>query len=308
MELAISFITIISIATVCWLLSSIYMLVLYNHYVSKIAKSQSAAESCNYRKRYRLFTRLERIIFLVASVIGTFCIFEFITHDMLHFDTPGMPDKYITSPEFWFIFGLIQLYYEALRLTNTISNPTISITSLSKEDVKGNYMLFLRGFGCDNYLPENYQEKNKKSFFSEHKFCQCLSFLTETIAIGRPEELINPGGASRVYLDNTTWKDDVLHLMRMAKCIIILVNDKEHCIWEIQQAESFKEKTVYIVNNLDKFRNVRNILPTNHLTKYVNPKRSFASFYKDGILTEIPLENNKNGYWRVIKSIRHLLT
>lgn len=307
MEMAVSFIVLILVATSCWLLSSLFMLITYNHYVKKIENSQSAAESCRYRKRYRNSMYIEKIIFFITSIIGVFCIFEFITHDLLHLDTPGTPERYVSHPTFWIILGLIQLYYFILRLTNTITNPTIAVTALTKEDINGDYVLFLRGFGCDNYLPENYQDKNKKSFFSEHKFCKCLSFITDAIAIGRPEELINPGGASRVYLDNATWKDDVLHLIKMAKCVIILVNDKEHCIWEIQQAERFKEKTVYIINNTDKFRNVKSVLPTTHLSQYVDPRMSFVSFYKDGNLTEIPLENNKNGYWRVIKSISHLL-
>lgn len=61
-------------------------------------------------------------------------------------------------------------------------------------------------------------------------------------AVGMTKETYSPVGADRVYLDDSTWKDDVRELMIAAEKIVILVNDKENCIWEIEQTYNLKEK------------------------------------------------------------------
>lgn len=306
MKLAFSFFIVIITATVCWLISSVYIQLIAKHYSKKIMQSTSAMESCGYRKTYKKFLLGERVLYLLLAFIGTICIFELITHDFLRLPTPGTPERYFSSVYFWIIYGIIGLYYTVLMLTNTSYTPFDAVSFATKNDVKEDYVLFLRGFGTDNYLSINYQENNKqKDFFSEHKFMKRLSFLFESYAIGRPEELKNPSGATRIYLDNASWQSDVKELMLNAKCIVILVNDKPNCIWEIAQATDVQKKVVYIVNNKQKYLNVCQQLPQFNLLGQVPTAEHFFMYYDNsGALSYKPFTNTGDSYWSIIDTIR----
>lgn len=67
------------------------------------------------------------------------------------------------------------------------------------------------------------------------------------------KESYSPIGADRIYLDDSTWKDDVIDLMVTAEKIVVLVDNKENCLWEIEQTNKLKWKTVYIVNDYYKY-------------------------------------------------------
>jgi hypothetical protein len=71
------------------------------------------------------------------------------------------------------------------------------------------------------------------------------------------KEIESPRGALRVYLSDSNWKEDVYDLMHNAQKIYILVNDRNSCIWEIEQSIEMIDKTVYIVDDLQKYDNVR---------------------------------------------------
>ena len=91
------------------------------------------------------------------------------------------------------------------------------------------------------------------------------------VAVGMTKEISSPeGGAQRVYLNDDTWQKDVKLMMEKAYKIVILVNDRDSCIWEIEQSAEMQDKTVYIVDDLMKFNNVRNILNSpNYLPEIV---------------------------------------
>lgn len=308
MELAFSIFIVIITSTICWLISSVYIQLIAKLYSKKIMQSSSAIESCKYRKTYKIFLLGERILYFLLAFIGTMCIFELITQDFLHLPTPGTPDKYIYSIHFWIIYGIIGLYYTVLMLTNTSYTPFDAVTFATKNDIKKDYVLFLRGFGTDNYLSLNYQENNKqKDYFSEHKFIRRLSFLFDSYAIGRPEELKNPSGAIRIYLDNASWQSDVKGLMQNAKCVIILVNDKPNCIWEIAQAIALPKKMVYIVNNKQKYLNVCQQLPQFNLLGQIPTAEHFFMYYDNsGTLTNRPFVNTGNSYWDIINVVKSI--
>ena len=174
--------------------------------------------------------------------------------------------------------------------------------------MKKNYVLFLRGFGSDNYLSVSYQEKNKrKDYFSEHHFMRRLSFIQNAYAVGRPEELKNPSGATRVYLDNESWQSDVRELMYNAKCVIILVNDKPNCIWEIAQSERIKSKVIYIVNNKSKYVKVCQQLPQfNVLGNILSEKHFFFYYDRNGKVICQLYKNTGSFYWKIIDIVRKI--
>ena len=75
-------------------------------------------------------------------------------------------------------------------------------------------------------------------------------------AVGMTKEIDSPNGAIRLYLNDEKWKKDVLDLMQESLMIYILVDDRESCIWEIIQSRKFIDKTVFIVDNIDKYNSV----------------------------------------------------
>jgi len=306
MKAALPFLLIILVSTVCWLLCTLYIKLISDHYSKKIINCTDVSVSCKYRKTYRLLLKCEKLIFAVLAIIGTFCIFEIVC-DLLNLRGTSLPDNYFSSPVFWMIFGLCESYYILLMMSNTAYSPISKVTSLTVHDVKDNYILFLRGFGCDNYLNMSYQEKKQlKSVFSEHQFVKRISSVMRSYAIGRPEELLNPSGADRIYLNNDTWKSDVSELMEKAKGIVILINDKPNCIWEIIQSEKMRRKVLYIVNNRFKYESVCENLSYLRIDE-VDADRFYMYFDSNDNIVWKPFTNDKNSYWDVIRDFRKVI-
>jgi CYTH domain-containing protein len=79
-------------------------------------------------------------------------------------------------------------------------------------------------------------------------------------AVGMTKELDSPDGAIRVYVNDKTWQENVRELMEKAQEIYILINDRDSCLWEIEQSASMQSKTTYIVSDLDKYNRARSAL------------------------------------------------
>ena len=309
MGLALSFFVIIITSTICWLLCTIYIQLLSANFSKKIRKSNSALESCQYRRRYRKLLFIEKIVFIILALIGTFSIFVLVYEMLLNLGyPPNNPIEWFRMPHFWIIYFLIGFYYIVLMLTNSSYSPYEVVTSMTHKDVKNDYVLFLRGFGNDNYLSVPYQEKNKrKDYFSEHHFMRRLLFIQNAYAVGRPEELKNPSGATRVYLDNESWQSDVRELMYKANCVIILLNDKPNCVWEIAQTEKIKSKVIYIVNNKNKYVEVCKKLPQFKVLENIPSEDHFFIYYdKNGTVKCRQYKNTGSSYWGIINIVRKI--
>lgn len=134
------------------------------------------------------------------------------------------------------------------------------ISTISKQSFLDNhkeYVLFLRGFEDDDYKHEPYVSESLHSTFSEYEFASLISQEHTICAVGMTKEIESPRGAVRVYLSDSNWKEDVCDLMHNAQKIYILVNDRNSCIWEIEQSFEMIDKTVYIIDDLQKYDNVR---------------------------------------------------
>lgn len=151
-------------------------------------------------------------------------------------------------------------------------NPLRPISCKSKDDVlkkAKTFILYLRGFQSDDYSNKfTLEAKGDFESFSEYKLVKKINGRIPIYAVGMTKETYSPIGANRIYLDDTSWKKDVRDLMFAAKKIVILVDDKENCIWEIEQTNNLKDKTVFIVNDYYKYLmarfklNQEDILPT----------------------------------------------
>lgn len=141
-------------------------------------------------------------------------------------------------------------------------NPLGVMSDLSKDDVinAGNdYILFLRGFEQDDYTPKAKMNKWKRRFkrFSEFYFTSILKKSINVYAVGMTKEIEAPTGAERVYLSDKNWKQDVLDLMINARLIIVLVDDRESCIWEIERSIDMLSKTLFIVDDMEKYSHIQ---------------------------------------------------
>lgn len=284
----------------CWVICSGYLWLVSNSFSKRLFSSCSVSEAIKIRKKYLLLMKIERILYPIFCALGAFCVLELASSFW-----PITP-----SAEFWAMLWVVGLlFYVFLIGTNTGCSPFLIPSTLTMQDVVGDYVLFLRGFGTDNYLPDSMQ-KNHSDHFSESLFCKIVSFFSEIYAVGRPEELITPGGAKRVYLDNATWKTDVDTLMAKAKVIVILVNDKPNCVWEIINSERYRKKTLYIINNVQKFENACNSgkLSNSTLRKALDfTHEKFYAYYDGGFLKLQYFDNSKKGYWKIVDQLRIIM-
>lgn len=126
------------------------------------------------------------------------------------------------------------------------------------------FALFLRGFESDVYD----SEKAGKWDFSEDVLARVIrkGLGIPMCAVGMTKEADSPLGGQRVYVEDETWEKDVLELMQKAEIIIIRINDRKSCLWELIQAKAFIQKCVFVMDDLYKYHNARVALaPDMHL-------------------------------------------
>lgn len=135
----------------------------------------------------------------------------------------------------------------------------ISTSDLKSFDyVNSKYSLYLRGFENDDYSKMDELVNSKTETYehlSEYWFFKLLSkkYKSTIVSVGMTKELDSPLGTKRIYLDDKEWRAGVRTLMENADRIIVLVNDRESCIWEIAQTKDFLNKTIYIADNEEKY-------------------------------------------------------
>jgi hypothetical protein len=101
-------------------------------------------------------------------------------------------------------------------------------------------VLYLRSFTAD--------ETTSKGMKSPHPFVEELSCTEEeqmtkaigdigpVIAVGRPGEHLPTLGASRVYVDDRSWKSTVAQYMKKAQLVIIRIGATHGLMWEVHEA------------------------------------------------------------------------
>lgn len=144
---------------------------------------------------------------------------------------------------------------------NDIDGVTSKASTMSLNQIPDKFILYLRGFEQDVYSSHIIIEGNvNNGNFSEHLLSEYFVDRIPFIAVGMTKELWQPSGARRIYVDDKSWKDDVRFLMDKSLCNIILVNDRTSCIWEIEQSKTFLSKTIFIIDSIEKYNNVKTIV------------------------------------------------
>jgi hypothetical protein len=196
-----------------------------------------------------------RILILVLILL-LYSIFEIgISIALFNLEDPDTVGNLIRDIGFTAVIMFMYLY-----TTKGATKAVGCISTTSKQSFLDNhkeYVLFLRGFEDDDYKHEPYVSESLHSTFSEYEFASLISQEHTICAVGMTKEIESPKGALRVYLSDSNWKEDVYDLMHNAQKIYILVNDRNSCIWEIEQSIEMIDKTVYIVDDLQKYDNVR---------------------------------------------------
>jgi len=105
------------------------------------------------------------------------------------------------------------------------------------------FILFLRSFKDDEIWRK-----------SEKKLMRALKKLYQTYAIGRPDELMPPRGAKRIYVGER-WKGLVITLQRRAPIILQRINMTDNFLWEFDQCvqHSYLNKVIFWVTNFDDY-------------------------------------------------------
>ena len=196
-----------------------------------------------------------RIIILILMLI-LYAIFEVITTIVItNFEDPQNIVDLIRN------IGLTGVaMYIYLRKQNGAIKAVGNISTASKHDFleqHNKYCLFLRGFEQDDYGHAPVVSEKTYDSFSEYEFTSLVMQNIPICAVGMTKEVNSPRGAIRVYLNDDSWQKDVLELMEKSQAIYILVNDRKSCIWEIEQSFKMLEKIIYIIDDTQKYENVR---------------------------------------------------
>jgi len=245
--------------------------------VKKIKNSETAQEAVINRKRLIRVRWIVTTVFFVVYIGGSVCI-RF-----------AIDDNWIVNPENWkgIIMAIIFCTIELSKKKD--HSPFCKISTLTIDSIcnsNQDFVLFLRGFSSDDYsaIADLKAKKNSKDF-SEYRIVKQLSKYMPVYAVGMTKEVECPHGAERIYLSDSTWKEDVRRLMIKAKRIVIEVNDKPNCVWEIEQSREMLEKTLFVVSDVQKYQAVVN-----------------ANVIKDiPLVTEKSYLTFRNGSWNVNK-------
>lgn len=220
---------------------------LYPH-KEKLKASTSVKQSVSIRKKMKWIRNISIIVFLILYVvIGPIVAVRIADIDYAEYWLKG------GTPAIGY---LVYNVWQAFRQKEE-NNPLRPISCKTKDDVlkaKNPFILYLRGFQNDDYSCQfNLEIRGKIVSFSEYNLIKEISERISVFAIGMTKETYSPIGADRVYLDDSTWKSDIQELMIAAEKILVLVDDKENCLWEIKQTQKLKEKTIFIVNDYYKY-------------------------------------------------------
>lgn len=200
-------------------------------------------QTMNERKQLKS-TRIVLPI-IIYSVVITICIIGLI------FVMDYTEGEWADSALLAFITVIVVLFF---NMINNIKEGNIS-TLEAKDLLSTNqsYTLYLRAFKSDRDL----------SSFSEKHFVRLLARNGEPklYAVGLPNETDAPAGATRIYISDATWQQEVEELMQKATKIYLRVGDTEPCRWELGKSLLHKGKLIFIVDNISEYDAVRAEFP-----------------------------------------------
>lgn len=210
----------------------------------KIKNSNSVEESLKARRRLRRFRRFWSLVLIAVFSIVVLVIG--VNEDMSA-ETVGRDVGMIIA--FAIMGGWTRLR------GNVQAN---SRDEYLAQHIEKGFVLYLRAFESDFY------SKNPKDHSFEGDLVKAVEKHRDICAIGMTNELDAPYGATRVYVSDESWQQDVKMLMRYADAIFILMNDRQSCIWEIAQSADMLSKTCFIIDSESRYEKIKNELSNIH--------------------------------------------
>lgn len=211
----------------------------------KIKRAKASADATRLRKRIVWVRWIVTIIFIVFILASTHFLYS-------------LPSERKLSTSFPY-FSWIRTSILAIILTLTAGKMgafKLPLSTKTINDVYGSYILYLRAFEKDSYHNSKYAFLLRKTFVEKH-LAKRLKKKARLYSVGMTKEIESPHGADRIYVDDTNWKDDVLELMKSSMTIVVLISERDSCIWEIEQSASMLEKTFFIVDNYKTYNLVK---------------------------------------------------
>ena len=137
------------------------------------------------------------------------------------------------------------------------------------------FILFLRSFKDDDKWAK-----------SEEKLMRSLKKLFNPYAIGRPNELIPPRGAKRIYVGDG-WKGVVISLQRRAPVILQRINMTDNFLWEFDQCvqHGYLDKVIFWVTDFDDYDEFQEMVAKRYglwFPRLFEEKNTELLFYRNG--------------------------
>lgn len=145
------------------------------------------------------------------------------------------------------------------------------------------------GIGGNKIIDKPFSEYNLAKAWKYSKKIWRNSKKVKLYCVGMTKELESPVGCKRIYIDDTTWQDNVTELIKRASRIFVLVNTSESCLWEIKQCEQYaKDRTIYILHD-------EKILEKVHALMKKDTPQIFLRHLDDNSITKHILLYEKSG-------------
>ena len=235
--------------TIIVVLTIILLVFLRDKVVKHIGKLISLCNSAEMAVKYRRNLKLFGVVWTGLFIANLAALLYTINSDISYW-TDGYG-----KPVFVLLVSTL-LYKQGYKLLiGNVSSYTI--TKYLKK--KKHYVLLLRGFEDDDYdvsMPKDYESPSFTKF-NENSFSYVAEPYFNICAVGMTKEVYAPFGGDRIYVDDETWKEDVELLMDKASFILVLMNNRDSCIWEIVQCKDKLEKTIFFVTDLYKYNSIR---------------------------------------------------
>lgn len=282
-------------------------------FAKNIKRTNPATRSVMIRRYYYVVRFIVRIIVIIIGLI----LWVSLLMDAIKVN------KYIGITVIMGGGGLL------LYLLSSLSLPMNFTTMRGFMKKKRNYILYLRGFITDDYFPvmdetakhisetrpwkvnidDNKGKINPNSLpLNERELSKAWKKYAQVYSVGLPEELESPEGSKRIYLDNQTWQQDVLQLMKDAKLIIIRINSNDNCIWEIEQCCSlYTGKTVYYIEDIEILKEILEKMGTRAPVCLRSSKIDQNHMYAYQANGEIIVHSYINDMTGLSKSVTHVV-
>ena len=218
-----------------------------------IAFAKDTEEAISIRRKI-----LALRISITIAVWGVLVVIVCLTLNTKEADLSQRVQYYSSLVTGTIVFVILAFYYNGFK--SILGNISV-MSKATYLTVHKKFVLFLRGFGDDDYSSMCDIKLKKYDNFSEYCFMSLLDFKgLSACAVGMTKESDSPIGAKRIYVDDISWKSHVKDLIEKAQNIYILVCDRESCIWEIRESIKYIDKVKFIVDDLEVYSRVREAL------------------------------------------------